>query len=92
MAQAILRNWDMDAEIVKAIGTCGDLTREHAGAIDLTDVLVASAALIALGPDATPEEVAFPGMPAAPGAGWRRLQRGVGQSRKNQALRQALNV
>ena len=51
VAQAILRNWDMDAEIVTAIGACDDLTREHAGATDLTDVLVASAALIALGPD-----------------------------------------
>jgi HD-like signal output (HDOD) protein len=95
VAQAILRNWDMDAEIVKAIGTCDDLTREHAGAIDLTDVLVASAALIALGPDATPEEVVFPGMPAArrlglDGAG---CSVALAESRDEiQALRQALNV
>lgn len=95
VAQAILRNWDMDAEIVKAIGSCGDLAREHAGAIDLTDVLIASAALIALGPEPTPEEVAFPGMPAA-----RRLGlnadaciAALAESRDEiEALRQALNV
>ena len=51
VAQAILRNWDMDAEIIKAIGACENFEREHAGAIDLTDVLTASAALIALGPE-----------------------------------------
>lgn len=95
VAQAILRNWDMDAEIVKAIGGCGDLTREHAGAIDLTDVLIAGAALIALGPDPRPEEVAFPGMPAA-----RRLgldvaacNAALAESRDEiDALRQVLNV
>jgi HD-like signal output (HDOD) protein len=95
VAQAILRNWDMDAEIVKAIGTCDDLTREHAGAIDLTDVLVASAALIALGPDATPDEVAFPGMPAARrlGLDGAACSVALAESRDEiQALRQALNV
>jgi len=95
VAQAILRNWDMDAEIVKAIGTSDDLTREHAGAIDLTDVLVASAALIALGPLATPEEVAFPGMPAARrlGLDGAACSVALAESRDEiQALRQALNV
>jgi len=95
VAQAILRNWDMDPEIVQAIGSCGDLAREHTGAIDLTDVLIASAALIALGPDPQPEEIAFPGMPAA-----RRLGLDAAactlalteSSDEIDALRQALNV
>lgn len=95
VAQAILRNWDMDPEIVKAIGCCGDLAREHAGAIDLADVLIASAALIALGPDPQPHEISFPGMPAA-----RRLgldaaacTQALAESRDEiEALRQALNV
>jgi HD-like signal output (HDOD) protein len=95
VAQAILRNWDMDTEIVKAISACGDLAREHAGAIDLTDVLVASAALIALGPDAKPEEIVFPGMPAARRLGLDGASCSVAlaESRDEiQALRQALNV
>ena len=95
MAQAILRNWEMDAEIIRAIGRCGDLAREHAGAIDLTDVLIASAALIALGPDPQPHEISFPGMPAA-----RRLgldaaacTPALAESREEiEALRHALNV
>jgi len=95
VAQAVLRNWDMDPEIVKAIGSCEDLSREHAGAIDLTDVLIASAALIALGPDPQPQEISFPGMPAA-----RRLgldaaacTQALAESRDEiEALRQALNV
>jgi HD-like signal output (HDOD) protein len=65
VAQAILRNWDMDPEIVNAISGCENLAREHAGAIDLTDVLTASAALIALGPEPAVQEISFPGMPAA---------------------------
>jgi HD-like signal output (HDOD) protein len=95
VAQAILRNWDMDTEIVKAIGACGDLTREHTGAIDLTDVLVASAALIALGPDAKPDEIAFPDMPAARrlGLDGAACSLALAESRDEiQALRQALNV
>ena len=95
VAQSILRNWDMDAEIVKAIGGCGDQAREHAGAIDLTDVLTASAALIALGPAPQPPQGSFPGMPAA-----RRLgldpaacSAALAESREEiDALRQALNV
>ena len=95
VAQAILRNWEMDVEIVKAIGGCGDQSREHAGAIDLTDVLVASSALIALGPDPQPQQTAFPAMPAA-----RRLgldadacKAALAESREEiEALRQALNV
>ena len=39
VAQAILRNWDMADEIIKAVGACENLEREHAGATDLTDVL-----------------------------------------------------
>jgi HD-like signal output (HDOD) protein len=95
VAQAILRNWDMDPEIVNAIGSCGDLSREHAGAIDLTDVLVASAALLALGPDPQFDQTAFPGLPAA-----RRLgldaaacSAALAESQDEiHALRQALNV
>jgi HD-like signal output (HDOD) protein len=95
VAQAILRNWDMDAEIVKSIAGCGDLAREHAGAIDLTDVLIASAALISLRPDARPEEIAFPGMPAAArlGLDGAACSVALAESRDEiQALRQALNV
>ena len=73
-----------------------DLAREHAGAIDLTDVLVASAALIALGPgSAKPEEIAFPGMPAARrlGLDGAACSAALAESRDEiQALRQALNV
>jgi len=95
VAQAILRNWDMDPEIVKAIGACENVAREHAGAIDLTDVLTASAALIALGPEPVPQEISFPGMPAA-----RRLgldaaacTAALAESRDEiDAMRQALNV
>lgn len=95
VAQAILRNWDMDSEIIRAIGACGDLTREHAGAIDLTDVLIASAALISLSPDAKPEELAFPGMPAARrlGLDGAACSVALAESREEiEALRQALNV
>ena len=95
VARAILRNWDMDTEIVQAIAACGELTREHAGASDLTDVLVASAALIALGPDAKPDEIAFPGMPAARRLGLDSAACSVAlaESRDEiQALRLALNV
>jgi HD-like signal output (HDOD) protein len=95
VAQAILRNWDMDPEIVQAIASCGDLTREHAGAIDLADVLTASAALITLGPAPLSGQISFPGMPAA-----RRLgldaaacSAALSESRDEiDALRQALNV
>lgn len=95
VAQAILRNWDMDSEIVKAIAACENPAREHAGAIDLADVLTASAALIALGPEPQPQDIAFPGMPAA-----RRLGLdadactvALAESRDEiDALRQALNV
>lgn len=95
VAQAILRNWDMDAEIVKAIGGCGDPAREHAGTVDLTDVLIVSSALIALGPEPLPGTGSFPGMPAA-----RRLgldadacRAALEESRDEiEALRLALNV
>ena len=95
VAQAILRNWDMDAEIIKAIAACEDPSREHPGTIDLADVLTASAALIALGPEPQLREIAFPGMPAA-----RRLgldaaacTSALSESRDEiEALRQALNV
>jgi HD-like signal output (HDOD) protein len=95
VALAILRNWDMDQEIVKAIGACENLGREHAGAIDLTDVLTASAALIALGPEPQPQDISFPGMPAA-----RRLgldaaacTAALAESRDEiDSMRQALNV
>jgi len=95
VAQAILRNWDMDAEIIKAIAACEDPSREHAGTIDLADVLTASAALIALGPEPQPQQISFPGMPAA-----RRLgldadacTSALSESRDEiDALRQALNV
>jgi HD-like signal output (HDOD) protein len=95
VAQTILRNWDMDAEIVKAIGACENLAREHAGAIDLTDVLTASAALIALGPTPEPHEISFPGMPAARRLGLtaEACTAALAESRDEiDALRQALNV
>jgi HD-like signal output (HDOD) protein len=95
VAQAILRNWDMDAEIVKAIGACENLAREHAGAIDLTDVLTASAALIALGPEPAPQQIIFPGMPAARrlGLSAEACTAALAESRDEiDALRQALNV
>jgi len=95
VAQAILRNWDMDPEIVRAIGGCGDLAREHAGVIDLTDVLIASAALIALGPEPETAEIAFPGMPAAQrlGLNTEACTQALAESRDEiEALRQALNV
>jgi len=95
VAQSILRNWDMDDEIVSAIGKCDNLSREHAGAIDLTDVLVASAALIALGPNAKPEDISFPGMPAAKRLGLDAAACSVALAESQdeiQAMRQALNV
>jgi HD-like signal output (HDOD) protein len=95
VAQSILRNWDMDAEIVRAIAACEDLSREHAGAIDLTDVLTASAALIALGPEPAPQQIAFPGMPAAHRLGLtaEACTAALAESRDEiDALRQALNV
>ena len=95
VAQAILRNWDMDPEIIKAIGACENFEREHAGAIDLTDVLTASAALIALGPAPQSEQVPFPGMPAARRLGLdaEACAAALAESRDEiDALRQALNV
>jgi HD-like signal output (HDOD) protein len=95
VARAILRNWDMDEEIIEAIAACENPSREHAGAIDLADVLTSSAALISLGPEPQPHQISFPGMPAA-----RRLGldaesciSALGESRDEiDALRQALNV
>jgi HD-like signal output (HDOD) protein len=95
VSQAILRNWDMDAEIVKAIGASENLAREHAGTIDLADVLTASAALIALGPEPQPEQISFPGMPAARRLGLdaEACTAALAESRDEiDALRQALNV
>ena len=95
VAQAILRNWDMDAEIIKAIAACEDPSREHAGTIDLADVLTASAALIALGPEPQPQQIAFPGMPAARRLGLdaESCTSALSESRDEiDALRQALNV
>jgi HD-like signal output (HDOD) protein len=95
VAQAILGNWDMDAEIVKAIAASGDLSREHAGAIDLADVLTASAALIALGPTPQSGEISFPGMPAARRLGLDAAACSDALAESGEeidALRQALNV
>jgi len=95
VAQAILRNWDMDSDIVVAIGACENFTREHAGAIDLTDVLTASAALIALGPEPQVQQISFPGMPAARRLGLdaEACTAALAESRDEiDALRQALNV
>jgi HD-like signal output (HDOD) protein len=95
VAQAILGNWDMDPEIVTAIGGCENLSREHAGAIDLTDVLAVSGALIALGPTPQPQQIAFPGMPAARRLGLtaEACTAALAESRDEiDALRQALNV
>jgi HD-like signal output (HDOD) protein len=95
VAQAILRNWDMDPEIVKAIGASENPSREHAGASDLTDVLTASAALIALGPEPQPQQLTFPDMPAARRLGLtaEACTTALSESRDEiQALQQALNV
>jgi HD-like signal output (HDOD) protein len=95
VAQAILRNWDMEADIIKAIGACENVGREHPGAIDLTDVLTASAALIALSPDAHPGQITFPDMPAARRLGLNAAtcSEALAESRDEiDALRQALNV
>ena len=95
VAQVILHNCDMDPEIIKAIGACENFEREHAGAIDLTDVLTASAALIALGPEPQSEQVPFPGMPAARRLGLdaEACAAALAESRDEiDALRQALNV
>ncbi|HYJ41170.1 MAG TPA: hypothetical protein VEW08_10280, partial [Steroidobacteraceae bacterium] len=89
------RNWDMDSEIIKAIGACENIDREHAGAIDLTDVLTVSAALIALGPAPQSEQAPFPGMPAARRLGLdaEACAAALAESRDEiDALRQALNV
>ena len=95
VAQAILRNWDMDAEIINAIGVCENHAREHAGAIDLADVLTASAALIALGPEPQTQQISFPGMPAARRLGLdaEACTAALAESRDEiEAMRQALNV
>jgi HD-like signal output (HDOD) protein len=94
-AQAILGNWDMDAEIVGAIAACENPAREHAGAIDLADVLTASAALIALGPEPHLQQISFPGMPAARRLGLDAMActTALAESRDEiDALRQVLNV
>lgn len=39
IARALLENWDMAGEIVVAVSEYEDLEREHAGNVDLTDVL-----------------------------------------------------
>jgi HD-like signal output (HDOD) protein len=65
VAQAILRNWDMDEEVISAAIACENAEREHEGTTDLTDVLAVGCALAALGPDPQPEEMLFLGMPAA---------------------------
>ena len=93
VAQAILRNWDMDPEIIAATAACGNPAREHAGTVDLADVLTASAALIALGPE--PQQIEFPGIPAARRLGLNAdaCTAALSESRDEiDALRQALNV
>jgi HD-like signal output (HDOD) protein len=39
VAKALLENWDMAEEIVNAVSEYEDMEREHAGPVDLTDVL-----------------------------------------------------
>ena len=65
IAQSILRNWDMADEIVNAVTAAENHDRDHDGITDLADVIVVSAALAALGPDARAEEMLFLDMPAA---------------------------
>ncbi|MEJ0087875.1 MAG: HDOD domain-containing protein [Pseudomonadota bacterium] len=65
VAQAILRNWDMAEEVVRAVVDCEDLDRTHEGTTDLTDVLAVSNALASLGPDPRGDDMLFLGMPAA---------------------------
>ena len=65
IAQSILRNWDMADEIVNAVTAAENHGRDHDGITDLADVIVVSAALAALGPDARAEEMLFLDMPAA---------------------------
>lgn len=40
VAKAILENWEMSEELIGAITSQDDITRVHAGAADLTDVMV----------------------------------------------------
>jgi len=47
IAQALLENWEMAAEIVAAVSNYEDLERKHAGPPDLTDVLTVSQLLSA---------------------------------------------
>jgi HD-like signal output (HDOD) protein len=65
VAQTILRNWEIIEDVVVAVVASEDMDREHEGAIDLTDVLAVSGALVSLGPDPVAEQMLFLGMPAA---------------------------
>jgi HD-like signal output (HDOD) protein len=65
IAQAILRNWEMDDEIVTAVVACENHERDHGGTTDLTDVLAVGNALAVLGPDPLADDMLFLGMPAA---------------------------
>jgi HD-like signal output (HDOD) protein len=47
VAKALLENWDMAEEIVTAVSEYEDLEREHAGPVDLTDVLTVGSLLAA---------------------------------------------
>jgi HD-like signal output (HDOD) protein len=42
VAKAILENWELDEEIVNAVGEFEHFDREHLGIVDLTDVLTVS--------------------------------------------------
>jgi HD-like signal output (HDOD) protein len=47
VAKALLENWDMAEEIVRAVSDFEDMEREHSGPVDLTDVLTVGSLLAA---------------------------------------------
>ena len=65
VAQAILRNWEMDEAVIEAVADAENLDREHQGTTDLTDVLSVGNTLATLGPAPCADDMLFLGMPAA---------------------------
>ena len=65
LTEAILRNWELSEDIVKAIVASENLERDHEGTTDLTDVLAVATAMTTLAPDPRAEDMLFLGMPAA---------------------------
>jgi HD-like signal output (HDOD) protein len=95
LSEAILRNWELSDDIIAAVAAGDDLTREHAGATDLGDVIAISAVLSQLGPDPQAHEMLFLDAPVA-----RRMKLDAGQciavlvesEQSMHSLRQALGA